>query len=265
MTRKDRRSPRLGLDQFRSVIDFIQPVFRCGVVLAFFSQLRQGEVGPEVWVLAVEEERIIEQTLRQFEGLNQLEVIVADGGSTDATVEIVRRMGSTVVPVQSGRGRQMNAGAALASGEVLLFLHSDTRLPERFPEIVLSILDAGAIAGAFRLRIDEKGFGLRLIEQAANLRSRLLQKPYGDQALFLRADTFFTLGGFPNWPLMEDYEFCRRLRAQGQIRIANAAARTSARRWQKLGLWKTTLLNQACVAGFHLGISPDTLARLYRR
>jgi GT2 family glycosyltransferase len=137
-------------------------------------------------------------------------------------------------------------------------------LPERFDERVRDILARpGVVAGAFRLRIDGSRRAFRFIEWAVNLRSRWLQMPYGDQAIFLRADTFHRLGGFPEIPIMEDFEFMRRLRRHGKIAIASASAITSARRWEKLGPWKTTWINQRIILGYHLGISPETLVQWY--
>jgi rSAM/selenodomain-associated transferase 2/rSAM/selenodomain-associated transferase 1 len=210
------------------------------------------------------EEAVIESTLRPLIDLPDVEVIVADGGSTDATVAICQRLGVRTVALRPGRGRQLNAGAALARGEVLLFLHADAALPASFRDDVWSTLNRGAIAGAFRLAIDDPRWALRWIEWGANLRSRYLQLPYGDQGLFLRAETFYRVGGFRNWPLLEDFELCRRLKRQGRIRLAPSAIRTSARRWQKLGIGRTTLTNQLCLAGYYLGVSPERLARWYR-
>jgi rSAM/selenodomain-associated transferase 2/rSAM/selenodomain-associated transferase 1 len=210
------------------------------------------------------EEAGIESTLRPLIDLPNVEVIVADGGSTDGTVAICQRLGVRTVVVRPGRGRQMNAGAALARGEVLLFLHADASLPASFQDDIWSTLDRGAIAGAFRLAIDDPRWALRWVEWGANLRSRYLQLPYGDQGLFLRAETFYRLGGFPNWPLLEEVELCRRLKREGRIRLAPSAICTSARRWQKLGIGRTTLTNQLCIAGYYLGISPERLARWYR-
>jgi hypothetical protein len=210
------------------------------------------------------EEAVIESTLQPLIDLPDVEVIVADGGSTDGTVAICQRLGVRTVAVRPGRGRQMNAGAAVARGEGLLFLHADASLPTSFRDEIWSTLSLGAIAGAFRLAIDDPRRALRWIEWGANLRSRYLQLPYGDQGLFLRAETFYQLGGFPNWPLLEEVELCRRLHRRGRIRLAPSAIRTSARRWQKLGIGRTTLTNQLCLAGYYLGVSPERLARWYR-
>lgn len=205
----------------------------------------------------------LEATLQQLRQHSGIEILVADGGSIDGTQAIAKRYGIPVITSQAGRGRQMNAGAALARGEVLLFLHADSFLPADFPRHIQETLKSGAIAGAFRLRIDDARGGLRWIEAGANFRSQWGQRPYGDQALFVRAESFFKAGGYPNWSLMEDYELCRRLRKQGKIALAKTAVKTSARRWQKLGLFTTTFVNQLTLAGFHLGFSPERLARWY--
>lgn len=207
----------------------------------------------------------ITATLEHIRNRTNVEVIVADGGSNDQTAELARAAGATVVRCNRGRGKQMNAGAALASGEVLLFLHADTKLPDDFADHVWQTLREGNSGGAFRLCIGSKGWMLRLIESGANLRSRWLQLPYGDQAIFVSAPDFFSLHGFQNWPLMEDYDFCRRLRKAGRIALAPAFVTTSARRWQRLGVLRTTLTNLLCVVAFRLGVSPVTLERWYRR
>lgn len=146
----------------------------------------------------------IGRALMPIVGLKNVEVIVVDGGSNDGTVEIARRMGARVVPVRPGRARQMNAGAALAGGEVLLFLCANATLPVLFAEQVWSILNDGAIGGAFHLCIDDKRTGLRWIEWGANLRPEDLQLPDVDQGLFVRSEAFHRIGGFPGLTLMED-------------------------------------------------------------
>jgi rSAM/selenodomain-associated transferase 2 len=160
----------------------------------------------------------------------------------------------------------MNAGAEAARGEFLVFLHADTRLPEDFADHIRRILTTpGVAAGAFELEIDGSGPRLRIIERLANWRSRYLKMPYGDQSIFLRNRIFHQSGGFPELPIMEDFQLVRQLRRQGQIVIAPAAALTSPRRWQEVGSWQVTLINQAVILGFLLGVDPVRLARWYGR
>jgi rSAM/selenodomain-associated transferase 2 len=194
-----------------------------------------------------------------------LEIIVADGGSSDNTVAIAESFGARVVRADRGRAGQQNRGAAAAGGEILLFLHADTILPAGFGEAVRTCLARpAAVAGAFRLAIAGPGRGLRLIEALANWRSRRLRMPYGDQALFLRRQTFLRLGGFPEQEIMEDFELVRRLRQLGRIELLELAVSTSARRWRQLGPIRTTLINQAIILGYLLGCSPYSLASWYR-
>ena len=205
-------------------------------------------------------------TLNSLRDAENLEVLVVDGGSNDGTAEIAERNGSRVLRSPPGRALQMNAGARAASGSILLFLHADTRLSPGFDSTVLSVLQKpGVVAGAFRLRIGVPGPSLRIVEWAVNIRSRVLQMPYGDQGLFLRKNTFQELGGFALLPIMEDFEFVRRLRRRGRIRIASLAVTTSGRRWQELGPWRTTWINQRVILGYCLGVSPERLSAWYER
>ena len=191
---------------------------------------------------------------------------MVDGGSSDESAEVAQSRGVKVLHSPPGRARQMNAGAEVAEGRFLLFLHADTRLPEGFDGHVRQILTgSGVAAGAFQLQIDASSARLRLIEKTANWRSRYLQMPYGDQAIFLRKELFREMGGFPDLPIMEDFQLIRRLQGEGRIVIAPAAVVTSARRWKKLGALRTTLLNQLMILGFYLGFEPARLARWYRR
>ena len=256
--RVHRLQPLSDLDHAEDLVACRRRGGACSDLLAQTSPGRLSIIVP-----TLNEARTIEQCLAPIVSLPNVEVLVADGGSTDATTGIASRMGAHIVPARPGRGRQMNAAAALASGEVLLFLHADTALPDRFLEQVWSTLQRGAVAGAFRLRVDDAHPGLRWIEWGANARSGWFQMPFGDQAQFVTSELFFRVGGFPNWPLMEDYELCRRLRTHGRILLAPAAVSTSSRRWRNLGLWRTTLLNQVCIAAFRLGVSPERLADWY--
>lgn len=158
----------------------------------------------------------------------------------------------------------MNFAAERASAEVLLFLHADTLLPRDWLDSVLQILSQpGVSAGAFEFRVNAAGWKFKVIERLANFRSRRWQMPYGDQAVFLTAEMFRSAGGFPDMPIMEDYELLRRLKRRGRIGIARSAAVTSARRWRALGIWRTTAINQLIIAGYLLGVSPSTLSKLY--
>ncbi len=206
----------------------------------------------------------IAETLASTHGASDVEVIVVDGGSQDKTVKVARSCGATVIASPPGRARQMNAGAAVAEGEVLLFLHGDTRLPRGFDDYVRQTLARpGTVAGAFELSVDGDLVGLRIMERLVNLRSRRLQLPYGDQAIFLSAALFWDMGGFPNMPIMEDIELVRRLRRQGRIVTAPVGILTSARRWEEIGILRATLINYTIPLAYYLGVSPSRLARWY--
>jgi rSAM/selenodomain-associated transferase 2 len=212
------------------------------------------------------EAAIIKPTLSQLQKQPGVEIIVVDGGSQDNTVNLAQQTGVKVITVVGkNRAAQMNAGADIATGEVLLFLHIDTQLPPDFLDLATKILkQPGVIASAFELAIAGENLALRWIEILVKLRSHLLSLPYGDQAIFLKKQTFAQLGGFADLPIMEDFEFMQRLKRQGKIAIAPAQVTTSDRRWQKLGIWQTTLINQLMIAGYYLGVSPTKLSNFYR-
>lgn len=195
-----------------------------------------------------------------------VEVIVVDGGSEDDTLEIAQSLGVKVISAPAGRATQMNAGARVASGDILLFLHADTLLPAGFDVMVRRVLQQpGTVAGAFALRIDASLGILRLVEWGVNWRSRFLQMPYGDQAIFLTQEVFNQIGNFPELPIMEDFEIMRRLRRTGKIALIEVPVLTSPRRWLKKGVFKTTLINQIIIIAYLLGVSPKQIVRLYRR
>ncbi len=197
---------------------------------------------------------------------NNTQIIVADGGSSDDTVSIATSLGANIIESSPPRSRQLNQGADAASNDILLFLHADTRLPEDFVKSVLRTLkQPGIVAGAFELRIDSPHPALRFIEYVANRRSRYLKMPYGDQAIFILSEMFHHVGGFPEMPIMEDFELIRRLQKKGGVVTVAEPVVTSPRRWLNHGILKTTLVNQLIVISYFLGISTDTIARLYRR
>ncbi|PLZ94146.1 glycosyltransferase [Fischerella thermalis CCMEE 5196] len=197
---------------------------------------------------------------------NHIEIIVVDGGSQDETVNIAESFGVKVISAAAGRAKQMNAGAAVASGEILLFLHADTCLPLGFDVMVRQALaQPGVVAGAFALRIGAEQPSLRVVEWGVNVRSRFLQMPYGDQAIFLTKKIFNHVGGFPELPIMEDFEFMRHLRKLGKITLIPVPVITSARRWLKKGIWQTTFINQIVIIAYFLGISPQRIRSWYRQ
>jgi rSAM/selenodomain-associated transferase 2/rSAM/selenodomain-associated transferase 1 len=195
---------------------------------------------------------------------DNLEVIVVDAGSSDHTVEIAQRHGCKVFVGNPGRANQMNAGAAIATGEHLLFLHADTRLPTDYRFEVDRVLATPVACGAFPLQIDAPGLALRMVESGVAFRSWLLQMPYGDQALFFRSADYYAQNGFKQMSIMEDYELVARMRKTGRIGLASHPVKTSARRWIKRGILRTTLVNQLCVIAYRLGFPDKTIARLYR-
>jgi len=210
------------------------------------------------------EELRIAATLKQIgEGV---EIIVVDGGSTDKTREIAEKLGAKVIISPSkGRAFQMNLGAKIAKGDILLFLHGDTLLSQNYQEQIINTLSqSGIVAGAFELKIDGEEKNLRLVEKLVNWRSHWFSLPYGDQGIFLKASILTDLGGFPELPIMEDFELIQRLKKRGKIAIVSTAVITSARRWQKLGVGKTTLVNQLIIIGYYLKIPPHLLKSFYR-
>jgi len=213
---------------------------------------------------ALNEEKFLPATLGRIQRLvdatDQLEIIVADGGSTDNTVALARSFGARVCSSAPGRARQMNCGVKGARGEVLLFLHADTLLPPSFAnQVITALRQPRIVAGAFSLAIDEQGLLLRLIERVANWRARFLQLPYGDQAIFLTKAFFNKLGGFPDLPIMEDVALVRQLRRRGKIAVLPAAVQTSGRRWRSRGTVATTFLNQLALASYLLGVAPERI------
>ncbi|HAA31256.1 MAG TPA: glycosyltransferase [Cyanobacteria bacterium UBA8553] len=213
----------------------------------------------------------IKEALASTYPSTNVEAIAVDGGSTDGTVGLVQSLGVKVLSAPAGRACQMNAGAMAATGEILLFLHADTRLPPGFDTMVRAALQLSMpgdrkapIAGAFALQIDAALRRLRLIEWGVNWRSHFLQMPYGDQAIFLKAKTFYQMGGFPELPIMEDFELMRRLKRTGRIALIPTPVVTSARRWLKKGVCQTTLINQIVILAYLLNVSPKQLVHWYR-
>ncbi|HLD67809.1 MAG TPA: TIGR04283 family arsenosugar biosynthesis glycosyltransferase [Pseudomonas sp.] len=192
------------------------------------------------------------------------QVIVVDGGSTDGTAQLARD-GVEWVDSVPGRARQMNAGAARARGQVLLFLHADTRLPDLADQQVAAALAVGPrVWGRFDVRIAGRPWMLRVVAFMMNRRSRMSGIATGDQAIFVRRDSFEALGGFTDQPLMEDIELCMRLRRLSSPACLAGPAITSGRRWEARGVWPTIFLMWRLRWAYWRGVPVDRIAEAYR-
>lgn len=193
------------------------------------------------------------------------QIVVADGGSLDASVALARAAGAQVVHAPHGRALQMNAGALQASGDLLLFLHADTLLPPNADQLIRQALGDGLqVWGRFDVRIDGRPRMLRVIAACMNRRSRWTGIATGDQALFMTRAAFDAVGGFPAQPLMEDIEMSRRLRQLSRPVCLRERVITSGRRWETRGVWRTVLLMWRLRLAYWRGAAPEHLARLYR-
>jgi len=194
------------------------------------------------------------------------EILVVDGGSRDRTCEIAVTAGAEVlVASAAGRGSQLSAGARAATGEILLFLHADTRLPDGAMQLIDAALAGGRhVWGRFDVRFDLRTWTMDATAFLMNLRSRLSGIATGDQTLFMTRAAFDAVGGFPDQPLMEDVEITSRLRRRSRPACIRRPILTSARRWQSRGPWRTILLMWRLRLAYWLGASPADLARQYR-
>lgn len=203
--------------------------------------------------------------LQKLAGDNKIELIVVDGDPLGSTVKEIKDGSVVQLISEKGRGVQMNRGAGLATGEMLIFLHADTRLPPRaFDKIRLVMGNPECVGGAFDLAIASDRPIFRIIERAASLRSRFMRIPFGDQAIFLRRSYFSSLGGYKSISTMEDVELMGRVKKRGdKICIIHDKAMTSARRWEKEGVVSCTLRNWLIQILYYAGVSPSKLANFY--
>ena len=218
-----------------------------------------------VIIPVLNEEAHISRTIDSLQSAGNTEIIVVDGGSRDGTADVAISSGARVIQGRQGRAFQMNHGTRYASGEILLFIHGDTIVPEGYDrEIREALMDEDVVGGAFSLRYDSQNPAMRIIEKGASLRSQYLRLPYGDQGLFVSSVMFENLGGFPDMAIMEDVAFIRKLRSQGKIVTLDAAVTTSARRYEAIGAFQTWVMNQCVLAAYALDVPPDRIAGLYR-
>jgi rSAM/selenodomain-associated transferase 2 len=193
------------------------------------------------------------------------ELLVVDGGSRDATPQIAERFCDRLIVAPEGRASQMNVGAGLARGEILWFVHADTRVPADAAALVDATVSSGRQWGRFDVRLSGKQLALRVIERMMNLRSCLTGMVTGDQGLFVTRALFRSVGGYPAIPLMEDIALSRRLVRRQRPACLGAKLTTSSRRWERDGIWRTVLLMWRLRAAYALGADPARLAALYRR
>lgn len=226
--------------------------------------MKPGALKVSVIIPTLNEALIIEESLTAIVCLNPHEIIVADGGSIDNTVSLARNMATRIIKSERGRALQMNAGAKEATGDLLLFIHIDTRItPESFDKMTEEMRRPEPAGGTFSLHIESEKISLRLISIMAIWRSKYLNLVYGDQAIFVRADIFQKLEGFSPLPICEDLEFFRRLSQQGKVILLKEKAYTSSRRWTSEGILFTTLRNITIVTLFLLGFPPQFLGKWY--
>ena len=201
--------------------------------------------------------------------LDAVEIVVSDGGSSDTTCELARKAGAIVVAGEPGRGQQLAAGAKAASSDWLLFLHADTRLEDRWPQVVgqfmeiFSADDIEAKAAAFRYRLDDTAGVARFLEVIVELRTWWLALPYGDQGLLIARRHYDEVGGFKPIPIMEDVDIVRRIGRKRLVQL-RCSAITSAARYRRDGYLKRMLRNVRCLAMWFLGVAPDKIAKAYK-
>jgi rSAM/selenodomain-associated transferase 2 len=215
-----------------------------------------------VVIPVLNEEKLIEKSVLEFSDWSVLECIVADGGSTDRTVELASKYAKVLV-CPPGRAVQMNAAAQEARGEILWFIHVDTTLPPDAPNYILKAIDDGYVGGAFSTRFDEPTPFWDLITMIDNQRTRIFRIYYGSRAMFVRKDLFHRLGGFPEIPFLEDVAFSRLMRKAGKTIMLEAVALESFRRFRKVGPFRQLLLDILLLGAFEFGVSSERLAKFY--
>jgi rSAM/selenodomain-associated transferase 2 len=209
------------------------------------------------------EEKSIRDLLNSFCYSNELEIIVADGASIDQTVELAQNYPVRIVKTIKNRSNQMNEAARIAKGDILVFLHADCRLEEESLEEIRDISHKGYVGGCLTQRIDSDKLIYRVIETSGNIRAKLLKVFYGDQAIFVKRDAFFKVDGYDDVELFDDIMFSRKLKKLGDTCVLKSRVYTSARRWERQGIIKTTLINWILTLGFLLGISHRNLKQIY--
>ncbi len=217
-----------------------------------------------VVIPTLNEENTIARSIQSALRAGATEVIVSDGGSSDATLEKARSAGATAHSCDNLRGKQMNCAANEATGDIVLFLHGDTLLPDGACKAVDQVLQRGFIFGGFRIEFLESHPKLRLVSFMINLRTRVSRCPWGDQAQFMERARFLEEGGYREYPIMEDYEMAVRMKKKGPTIVLPLKVRTSGRRFLNKGVLRTAAINWGLIARYRKGADPGELAREYR-
>ncbi len=221
-----------------------------------------------VIIPTLNEESHIGSLLESLRGVQQSdgyqhEIIIVDGGSSDKTTKLCEKA-DLLIHSKPGRAIQQNVGAQKAKGDILLFLHADCKLePGSFAAIRKLLANSENVAGCFRQHIDHPAWKYRVLEQGNAWRVRWFQSAYGDQGIFMTRTIFERIGGFPDYPFLEDLFIMKKIRKLGKVKLLQEKIVISPRRWQKTGVLKQTLINRLVVLAAHLGVSPHVLARYY--
>jgi rSAM/selenodomain-associated transferase 2 len=248
------RTPMAAVSQLTSM----------GTAQDMFAREPAMQISISVIIPVFNEELTIGAVLESVLRLKPDEILVVDGGSLDKTREFAAGRGIKVISSERGRARQMNLGAKLARGDVFLFLHADTRLPESsLTDIRAAMQNRRIVGGRFDVSLDGAGRMLKIVGTMISLRSRLSGVATGDQAIFVRREVFSKLGGYPEIPLMEDIALSRALKRAGKVARLKSRVITSARRWQTEGVWRTIFKMWALKFLYLLGVSPFRLKRFY--
>ncbi len=217
-----------------------------------------------VIIAAHNEEKVIGETLEKLTSKELHEIIVVDGESNDRTAEIAGEFPIKLISAKKNRAHQFNAGAKESIGDVLVFLHADCILESGSIEEIKNVIAQGYVGGCLQQRILDPNLIFRSIEASGNIRAKLFKLFFGDQAIFVRRDVFFEIGGYDDVDLFDDVLFSKKLRKRGKTSVLGKKVYTYPRRWQRQGIIKATLINWLVTLGFILGVAPKVLKKVYK-